>query len=67
MTEVKVALHDRREIEADIVLRDPRTDLAVLRLKGASNISAMEIGDSDDLQVATSCWPWAIPSAWGRR
>ena len=30
MTEVKVALADRREFEAEIVLRDPRTDLAVL-------------------------------------
>ena len=26
MTEVKVALADRREFEAEIVLRDPRTD-----------------------------------------
>lgn len=51
MTEVKVALADRREFEADIVLRDPRTDLAVLRIKQPSNLSAMEIGNSDDLQV----------------
>ena len=36
MTEVKVALADKREFEADIVVRDPRTDLAVLRLKGAT-------------------------------
>jgi S1-C subfamily serine protease len=28
MTEVKVALSDKREFEAQIVLRDPRTDLA---------------------------------------
>ena len=34
MTEVKVALADRREFEAEIVLRDPRTDLAVLKLEG---------------------------------
>ena len=33
MTEVKVALSDRREFEAEIVLRDPRTDLAVLKIK----------------------------------
>ena len=33
MTEVKVALADKREFEADIVLRDPRTDLAVLKIK----------------------------------
>jgi Do/DeqQ family serine protease len=51
MTEVKVALADRREYEADIVLRDQRTDLAVLRLKGASNLQVVELGDSESLQV----------------
>ena len=51
MTEVKVALSDKREFAADIVLRDQRTDLAVLRLQGASNLPVMEFGDSDVLQV----------------
>jgi len=51
MNEVKVALADRREFEADIVLRDPRTDLAVLRLKNPSNLQVLEIGDSEVLQV----------------
>jgi Do/DeqQ family serine protease len=52
MTTVKVALADRREYEAEIVLRDPRTDLAVLKLKnGGSAFPAMEIGDSDSLEV----------------
>src|SRR3712207_7782730 len=31
MTEVKIALADKREFEAAIVLSDPRTDLAVLK------------------------------------
>src|SRR5918997_3949037 len=51
MNEVKVALADRREFEADIVPRDQRTDLAVLRLKGASNLQVVEFGDSEALQV----------------
>jgi Do/DeqQ family serine protease len=51
MNEVKVALPDRREFEADIVLRDPRTDLAVLRLKNPSNLQTVELGDSEALQV----------------
>lgn len=51
MNEVKVALADRREFEADIVLRDPRTDLAVLKIKNPSNLQAVEIGDSEALQV----------------
>ena len=52
MTDIKVALSDRREFEADIVLRDPRTDLAVLKIKnGGSNFPAMDLGDSDALEV----------------
>src|SRR6266702_4237634 len=31
--QVKVSLSDKREFEAEIVLKDPRSDLAVLRLK----------------------------------
>ena len=51
MTEVKVALSDKREYEAEIVLRDKRTDLAVLRLKGAENLTPVELGDSDAIEV----------------
>ena len=51
MTEVKVALSDKREFEAQIVLRDPRSDLAVLKLKGGGNFPVLEIGDLDALEV----------------
>jgi Do/DeqQ family serine protease len=52
MTELKVALADRREYDADVVLRDPRTDLAVLRIKGGDGkFSALSLGDSDQLEV----------------
>jgi Do/DeqQ family serine protease len=51
-SDVKVALADKREFEAEIVLKDPRTDLAVLRLKDRNQrFPAIEFGDSDDLQV----------------
>ena len=51
MTEVKAALSDKREFDATIVLADKRTDLAVLRLKGASNLPVLELGDSDAIEV----------------
>lgn len=51
MTDVKVALADRREFEAEIVLRDQRTDLAVLKIKNGGSFPAMELGDSDRLEV----------------
>ena len=50
--QVKVSLADRREFEAEIVLKDARSDLAVLRLKGnGERFPALEFADSDALQV----------------
>jgi Do/DeqQ family serine protease len=52
MTDVKVALADKREFEAEILLRDPRSDLAVLKLKNTTErFPVLEFGDSDTLQV----------------
>ena len=51
MTEVKVALADKREIEAEIVLRDPRTDLAVLKIKSSEKLTPIELADSDTLEI----------------
>jgi Do/DeqQ family serine protease len=50
--QIKVSLADKREFEADIVLKDQHADLAVLRLKDAhERFAAIELGDSDALQV----------------
>ena len=51
MTDVRIALADKREFEAEIVLRDPRTDLAVLRIKGSETFPVLDLGDSDALEV----------------
>jgi Do/DeqQ family serine protease len=51
-SQVKVALADKREFDADVVLKDPRSDLAVLRIKGAhEHFPTLAFGDSDKLQV----------------
>ena len=50
--EVKVSLADKREFEASIVLKDKRTDLAVLRIKDAhERFPTLELADSDALEV----------------
>jgi len=50
--QIKVVLADKREFNAEIVLTDVRTDLAVLRLKGGrERFSVIELGNSDDIQV----------------
>ena len=52
MNEVRIALADRREFEASIVLRDPRTDLAVVKIKNpAGGLIPMAFGDSEALEV----------------
>lgn len=51
-TEVKVALSDGREFPAEILLRDERTDLAVLKLEaGEAQFPVLPFADSDDLEV----------------
>ena len=50
--QVKVSLSDKREFEAEIVLKDSRTDLAVLRLKDAhEKFPTLDLANSDELQV----------------
>ena len=50
--EVKVSLADKREFEAELVLKDSRTDLAVLRIKdGRERFAAVDLGDSDAIEV----------------
>ena len=51
-SEVKIALADKREFEAEVLLKDARTDLAVLRVKdGREKFTAIDLGNSDELQV----------------
>src|SRR3984885_13270494 len=51
-SEVKVALSDKREFDAEIVLKDEHSDLTVLRLKGANEkFPVLDFANSDDLQV----------------
>jgi Do/DeqQ family serine protease len=50
--QVKVSLADKREFEAEIVLKDSRTDLAVLRLKDTKDkFATLDFANSDELLV----------------
>ncbi|HUI13906.1 MAG TPA: DegQ family serine endoprotease [Xanthobacteraceae bacterium] len=51
-SEIKVALSDKREFPADVVLKDQRSDLAVLRIKGAKErFPTLQFANSDEAQV----------------
>ena len=50
-TEVMVRLADGREFKATDIKTDPKTDLAVLHIKGAGDLPAAVLGDSDALEI----------------
>ena len=51
-TDVKVALSDGRELPATILLKDERTDLAILKIgNGKEDFPVLQIGNSDGLEV----------------
>ena len=50
--EIRVALADRREYDAKVVLQDEKSDIAVLRIEADSGqFPALEFADSDALEV----------------
>ena len=50
--EITVVLNDRREFEAELILSDDRTDLAVLRIDaGDEDLPYLGFEDSDDIEV----------------
>ncbi|MGI9352350.1 MAG: Do family serine endopeptidase [Rhizobiaceae bacterium] len=49
--QVKIALADGREFEAEIVLKDEASDLAVLKVSEGQGFQAIEIADSESAQV----------------
>jgi len=48
--EIVVTLKDNRQLKAKLVGADPDTDVAVLKIE-PKNLTALEIGDSDKMQV----------------
>lgn len=52
-TDIRIALSDGRELPVELVVEDPQTDLAVLRVRdaGSATFPAIGFGNSDALQV----------------
>ena len=60
---IKVKLADGKEFEAQVVGRDPNTDLALIKIKGSNGLTPLPTGDSDKLRVGS--WVLAIGSPFG--
>ena len=51
-TEIRVALADKREFDAKVILQDEKSDIAVLKIEGVEGrFPTIEIEDSDALEV----------------
>jgi len=60
---IKVKLKNGKEYDAEIVGRDPKTDIALVKVEGLRDIHAIELGDSDALKIGE--WVVAIGSPFG--
>jgi serine protease Do len=64
--EIAVILHDESRVEAKVIGRDPKTDIAVLKLEdppAAAELRPVEFGDSDRSRVGD--WVIAIGNPFG--
>jgi serine protease Do len=61
--EIKVVLHDDRELAAKVIGTDAKTDLALIKVEAGSPLPALEWGDSDAVRVGD--WVVAIGNPFG--
>jgi len=54
---ISVALNDNRKFDAELIGRDPNTDIALLKIK-ATNLSFLKYGDSEKLRIGE--WVLAV-------
>lgn len=61
--EIYVTLTDKRELKGKLIGSDRRTDVALVKIEGGSNLPALKIGDPSRLRVGE--WVVAIGSPFG--
>jgi len=61
--QIKVKLASGKEYDGKVVGRDPKTDLALVKVEGSSDLHPLKLGNSDDLEVGS--WVVAIGSPFG--
>ncbi|WP_054178419.1 serine endoprotease DegP [Trabulsiella odontotermitis] len=50
-TSIKVQLSDGRKLDAKVVGKDPRSDIALIQVQDPKNLTAIKLADSDALRV----------------
>src|SRR5712692_8682517 len=61
--EITVTLTDKREFNAKVLGRDPKTDLAVIKIEPQGDLPVAKLGDSEAIQVGD--WVVAIGNPFG--
>lgn len=61
--QIRVKLADGKEFDAKILGRDPKTDLALIKIPPSDGLVSLKMGDSGELSVGT--WVLAIGSPFG--
>jgi len=61
--EINVVLHDDTRLEAKVVGRDPKTDIAILKVEPEGKLTAVHFGDSDKMRIGD--WLVAIGNPFG--
>ncbi len=62
-SEIRIRLSNEKEFPAEVVGRDPKTDIALIKIKGAKDLPVVELGDSDKLEIGE--WVMAIGNPFG--
>ncbi|MBK9081706.1 MAG: DegQ family serine endoprotease [Rhizobiales bacterium] len=62
-TEISVIFTDGRKLKAELLGRDPKVDIAVLRVKSDKPLKFVKFGDSDKLRVGD--WVMAVGNPFG--
>src|SRR4030043_228076 len=61
--QIKVKLSNGNEYQGKVVGRDPKTDLALLKIEGVSDLHPLNLGNSEDIKVGN--WVVAVGSPFG--
>jgi len=60
---IKVRLSNEEEFDAEVIGRDPKTDIALIKIDSTKPFQPVKLGDSDELQVGE--WVIAIGNPFG--
>jgi len=62
-SEIRIRLSTEKEFEAEVIGRDPKTDIALIKIKSWKDLPVVELGDSDKLEIGE--WVMAIGNPFG--